>query len=130
MMTAIYVGLGVLILLAIFQRRNLGRCFTALGAQFGKFTGMVWSADPVAVYQAEVDRAADEIRDGTSGLEQYRGLVSRLERQVANGEKEVARLTARIKSFLNAGDETKAAEYAVQLKKTQAELAENTDQLN
>ena len=82
----------------------------------------------MAVYQDEVDRSADEIRDATGGLEQYRGLVSRLERQVASGEKEEARLTAKIKTLIGS-DETKAAEYAIQLKKTQTDLAENRHQL-
>lgn len=128
-MSWIAVGGLVVLLLAIFQRKALMRCVAAIGAQFSKGSRAIWSADPVAVYQAEVDNSATEIRDATEGLEQYRGLVSRLERQVANGEKEVARLTARVKSFLASGDEGKAAEYAVQLKKAQSELEENRQQL-
>lgn len=128
-MSWLVVGGIVVLLLAIFQRKALGRCCTAIGAQFSKGSRAVWSADPVAVYQAEVDNSAQEISEATGGLEQYRGLVSRLERQVANGEKEVARLTARVRSFLTSGDENKAAEYAVQLKKAQTDLEENQKQL-
>lgn len=129
-MSWITVGGLVVLLLAIFQRKALGRMCSAIGAQFAKGSRVVWSADPIAVYQAEVDNSATEIRDATEGLEQYRGLVSRLERQVATGEKEVARLLARVKSFLTSGDENKAAEYAVQLKKAQTELEENQHQLD
>jgi phage shock protein A len=129
MMAAVWVGLGVLVLLAIFQRKTLGRFVTALMAQFNKLSRVLWSVDPVAVYQAEVDHSAQEISEATAGLEQYRGLVSRLERQVANGEREEARLTARVRSFLASGDENKAAEYAMQLKKAQVELGENSQQL-
>lgn len=106
------------------------RLLTALTAQFGKFAKMIWRADPIAIYQAEVDRSADEINEATVGLEQYRGLVSRLQRQVAHGEKETARLEARIKAQLTAGNEDKAADYAVQLKKNQADLEENRSQLS
>lgn len=128
-MSWLAVGGIVVLLLAIFQRKALGRCCAAIGAQFSKGSRAVWSADPVAVYQAEVDNSAQEISEATGGLEQYRGLVSRLERQVANGDKEVARLTARVKSFITAGDDNKAAEYAVQLKKAQVDLEENQKQL-
>jgi phage shock protein A len=128
-MTGVWIFLAVLLVLAIFQRKNLQRILSAGAAQFGKFARMLWRADPVAVYQAEVDRSADEIREATTGLEQYRGLVSRLQKQVASGEKEAARLEARVKTYLTSGDETRAAEYAVQLKKTQADLEENKSQL-
>jgi len=128
-MTGLLLFGGLVLVLAVFQRKNLMRIVTAITAQFGSFSRWVWRADPVAVYQAEVDRSADEIREATVGLEQYRGLVSRLQRQVATGEKEVARLEARVRSFLTAGDESRAAEFAVQLKKAQAELEENRSQL-
>ncbi len=129
MFTYLAVGGFVLLVLLAFQRKAVGRVFTAIGAQFSKLARMAWRADPVAVYQAEVDRSADEIRDATTGLEQYRGLVSRLQRQVANGEKEEARLISRVKTNLTSGDENRAAEYAMQLKKIQGELTENRSQL-
>jgi phage shock protein A len=127
--TGLFIFGAVVLVLAVFQRKNLGRIFTAIFAQFGKLARGVWSADPVAVMQAEVDRSADEIRDATTGLEQYRGLVTRLQRQVATGEKEVERLTVRVKAFLAENNEIKAAEYAVLLKKAETDLIENRSQL-
>jgi phage shock protein A len=90
---------------------------------------MTWGFDPVAVYQQEVDNSAEEIKEATSGLEQYRGLVSRLQRQVESGQKEVARLDARIKIYLEKGDEASATTSAIQLKKAQTDLEENKAQL-
>jgi len=127
--TGFWLVVGVVILLAIFQRKNLGRLLVAVSAQFGKVFKWIWGIDAIAVYQAEVDRSADEIQQAGEGLEQYRGLVSRLQRQVANGEKEVVRLTAKIKTLLTENSEEKAAEYAIQLKKEQVALVENKSQL-
>lgn len=128
-MTVLVVCGVVVLVLLIFQRRSFMRILTALGAQFGKLSRMIWSADPTAVYQAEVDRAAEEICEGSSGLEEYKGLVTRIQRKVAIGDKEVARLESRIKAYLTNGDENKAAEYAVLLKKTEADLIECRSQL-
>lgn len=127
--TGFWLVVGLVTLLAIFQRKNLGRLLVAVSAQFGKLFKWIWGIDAIAVYQAEVDRSADEIQQAGEGLEQYRGLVSRLQRQVANGEKEELRLTAKIKTLLTDGNEDKAAEYAIQLKKEQAALSENRSQL-
>ena len=128
-MTWLYVTAGIIVILAIFQRKTLGRIANAASAQVGKVGRLLWGFDPVAVYQQQVDNAAEEIKDATTGLEQYRGLVARLQRQVANGEKEVARLDARIKVYLNQNDEGSATNYAIQLKKNQGELEENKAQL-
>ena len=128
--TGFWLVVGVVVVLAIFQRRNLNRLLIAVSAQFGKLFKWIWGIDPIAVYQAEVDRSADEIQQAGEGLEQYRGLVSRLQRQIANNEKEESRLTQKIKGLLQAGDDNKAGDYAIQLKKIQSELAENRAQLS
>lgn len=127
--TGFWVVVGVVALLAVFQRKNFGRLLVAISAQFGKLFKWLWGIDAIAVYQAEVDRSADEIQQAGEGLEQYRGLVSRLQRQVANGEKEELRLTAKIRTLLTDNNEDKAAEYAIQLRKEQTALIENRSQL-
>jgi phage shock protein A len=127
--TGFWLVVGLVTLLAVFQRKNLGRLLVAISAQFGKLFKWLWGIDAIAVYQAEVDRSADEIQQAGEGLEQYRGLVSRLQRQVANGEKEELRLTTKIKALLTDNNEDKAAEYAIQLRKEQAALTENRSQL-
>jgi phage shock protein A len=119
----------VVLLLAVSQWSSVVRIWNALSAQFGKLSKWIWGIDAVAVYQAEVDRAAEEIGSAGEGLEQYRGMVARLERQVNNGEKQEAALIVKIESNLKDGNEARAREFAVQLSRVQSELAENRSQL-
>jgi phage shock protein A len=63
------------------------------------------------------------------GLEQYRALVERVNRQVTVGEKRVETLTAKIKAYLKAGDRRTAGQLAVELQQAQADLEENKQQL-
>lgn len=121
------IGLGVLAFVVLLLANRRSRA--ALGAQVNKLWRAVWGFDPVAVYQAQVDSSAEEIKDATKGLEQYQGLVARLQRQVESGTKEKNRLEALIKSALNAGQEQRATDYAMQLKRTENDLAENAAQL-
>lgn len=121
-MTGLWIFIGVLVVLAIFQRNNLRMIMQSVFAQFGKFARWVRGIDPIAMYQAEVDRCAAEIQQGTEGLEQYRGLVSQYQRKVANGEADVARLDARIKAQLQLNNEDKASQYVMQLNRANAQL--------
>ncbi len=129
LMWGVLIAAIILVAVYLLNRTAFNRIWSAASGQVGKAGRAVWSHDPIAVYQAEVDRSAEEIAEATRGLEQYRGLVARLQRQVENGDKEVARLTARIKVALQANDDNKATEYAVLLKKAEADLAENRGQL-
>ena len=63
------------------------------------------------------------------GLEQYRGLVERVGRQVAGNKQQVSTLEAKIKSYLQAGDRESAAKYALELQKAKTQLGENEGQL-
>jgi len=121
MNTLLIIG-AVVLVLAVWRRRDFARLMTAVGAQIGKLVGIAWRADPIAVYQDEVDKAAAEIGQATEGLEEYRGNVSSMERRVVKGEKDEATLMARIKVALNNNDENRASDYAVQLKQVQGEL--------
>ena len=57
--------------------------WSAFMAQINKVANVFWEADPIAQMQYEYDRAVDELKEGRVGLEQYRGLVERVTRQVA-----------------------------------------------
>jgi phage shock protein A len=122
--TGLWLVVGLVVILLIFQKKNMKRLCVAVSAQFGKLFKWVWGIDPIAVYQAEVDRSAEEIQQAGEGLEQYRGLVSRLEREVANYEKEEIRLTQKAKALVAEGNDSRAEDYIVQLKKEQQTLAE------
>lgn len=130
MSTLLLVAVVVGVVVLVAGRKTVGRVLTAIQAQFNKAGRAAIAADPVAVYQKQVDDATEEIREGTKGLEQYRGLVSRLGRQVEADEKEVAVWDARARGYVTQGNDQKAAEALASKKKAEASLAENRGQLN
>ena len=107
----------------------MGKLWKAFRAQFNKLANFFWTADPIAQMQYEYDKAVEELKSGRTGLEQYRGLVERVTRQVATNTKTIATLSAKIKAYLKAGDRTTAGQLAVQLQRAKAELVENESQL-
>lgn len=107
----------------------LGKFFGALRAQINKIANLFFEADPIAVMQLEVDQATERLKEGRKGLETYRGLVETVARQVATEKANAARLEAQIKAHLKAGNREVAGQLAVQLQKTQEDLASNEEQL-
>jgi phage shock protein A len=105
------------------------KLWQAIKAQFNKASNAAWAADPVAQLQYEYDKAVDQLREGREGLEQYRALVERVSRQVDGDRKDAANLEAKTKAFLANGDRDSAAKYALELKKTRDDQAENEAQL-
>jgi phage shock protein A len=107
----------------------LGKFFGAIRAQMNKLANYFWEADPIAQMQYEYDQAVEQLKEGRVGLEQYRGLVERVSRQVKEGEKEVTKLTAQAKAYLKAGERDTAGQIALQMTKAKASLEENKQQL-
>lgn len=107
----------------------LTKFFRAIRAQFNKLANFFWEADPIAQMQYEYDRALEQLKDGRVGLEQYRGLVERVIRQVKEGERSVKRLTAQTKVHLQAGERERAGTFALMLTRAKASLEENRQQL-
>ncbi len=107
----------------------LGKFFSAVAAQFNKLGNWLFNKDPIAQMQYEYDKAVEQLKEGRVGLEQYRGLVERVSRQVKEGEARITKLTAQAKAYLKIGDREKASMIALQLTKEKATLAENQGQL-
>jgi phage shock protein A len=107
----------------------LGKFFGAIRAQLNKLANFFWEADPIAQMQYEYDQSVEQLKEGRVGLEQYRGLVERVTRQVKEGEAQVSKLTAQAKAYLKAGDRETAGTFALQLTKAKAQLEENNQQL-
>ena len=103
--------------------------WSAFKAQINKIANIFWEADPIAQMQYEYDRAVDELKEGRVGREQYRGLVERVNRQVATNRAHVQKLEAETKAYLKAGDRATAAKFALELQKAKTELAANDQQL-
>lgn len=107
----------------------LNKFFKAIAAQFNKLGNWMFNKDPIAQMQYEYDRAVEQLKEGREGLEQYRGLVERVSRQVKDGEAQVTKLTAQAKAYLKMGDRDKASIVALQLTKVKNQLQENQGQL-
>jgi phage shock protein A len=107
----------------------MGKVWNSIRAQFNKLANWFWTRDPIAQMQLEYDKAVAQLKEGRKGLEQYRGLVERVNRQVATGNKRIKTLEAKIKAYLKIGERKTAGQLAIQLQQAQQELAENKEQL-
>jgi phage shock protein A len=105
------------------------KIWRAFKAQVNKVGNALFRADPMAQLQYEYDALVDQLKEGRVGLEQYRGLVERVGRQVQNNNANVATLEAKIKAYLAADDRESAGRLALQLQKARKELQENEAQL-
>lgn len=103
--------------------------FGAIRSQLNKLANFFWEADPIAQMQYEYDLAVEQLKEGRVGLEQYRGLVERVSRQVKEGETQISKLTAQAKAYLKAGDRETAAKFALQLQKAKGHVDQNREQL-
>jgi phage shock protein A len=107
----------------------LQKFWSAFVAQINKVANIFWEADPIAQMRYEYDRAVEQLKEGRVGLEQYRGLVERVTRQVAANKSHAQKLEAETKAYLKAGDRATAAKFALELQKAKSELATNEGQL-
>ncbi len=67
----------------------LGKFWRSIAAQVNKLANFFWTADPIAQMQYEYDKAVEEMKGGREGLEQYRGLVERVSRQVIDEKRHI-----------------------------------------
>lgn len=104
--------------------------WAAVRAQLNKVANLFWEADPIAQMQYEYDKAVAELQEGRKGLEQYRGLVEKVSRQVKENERQVQQLASQTKAYLKAGDRETASKFALQMQQAKTQLAENQEQLS
>jgi phage shock protein A len=107
----------------------LHKFWSAFRAQLNKVANLFWEADPIAQMRYEYDNSVEQLKEGRTGLEQYRGLVERVSRQVAANRAHVQKLEAETKAYLKAGDRATAGKFAMELQKAKGELATNEQQL-
>lgn len=107
-----------------------GKFWRAIAAQVNKLANFFWTADPIAQMQYEYDKAVQDMKGGREGLEQYRGLVERVTKQVQGERKHVKQLAAKVKAYLASGDRETAGKFAVEMNKAKEGLAENQSQLD
>jgi phage shock protein A len=107
----------------------LHKFWSAFVAQINKVANLFWEADPIAQMRYEYDRAVEQLKEGRVGLEQYRGLVERVTRQVLANRSQVQKLEAQTKAYLKAGDRVTAAKFALEMQKAKGDLTANEQQL-
>ena len=107
----------------------LHKFWAAFMGQLNKIANLFWEADPVAQMRYEYDQAVAQLKEGRVGLEQYRGLVERVTRQVNDNRSHAAQLEAQTKAYLKAGDRATAAKFALELQKAREQGAANEQQL-
>jgi len=105
------------------------KMWAAFMAQINKVANLFWEADPIAQMQYEYDQSVAQLKEGRVGLEQYRGLVERVTRQVLANRAHAKKLEAETKAYLKAGDRATASKFALELQKAKEELATNEQQL-
>lgn len=99
-------------------------------AQVNKLKRRANEADPIALLNQAVDDGVASIQNAKIGLENYRVLILSVQRQLENGEKEKARLEARIREVLQEGDPHRTArEYALMLADVEENITTNREQL-
>ncbi len=129
MWTWIAGGVVIVALLYILNKTAFGRIRDAGSAQIGKAAKSLWSADPIAVKNAEIDRKAEDIAEATRGLESCNALIRGVERQVKSGQQEKARVTALAEQYTREGNDSKALGKLTELEKIETDLVSNETQL-
>lgn len=96
---------------------------------FRSFMGAFISVaeDPKMILQQNIRDMQDKVPEMNTGIAKARGGIVRLEEEQRSLQQDIARLTARVKSALLAGEEAMAGQFAVQLKQRQDSL-ERTNQ--
>ncbi len=101
-------------------------------AQVGKAGQAAIAADPKAVFEQEVRDAKDELNRSITDLEESKGLVTQLQDQVKEDQREVNKLDSKVRNSLTDDPEDKggkAGEYVMQLQAAQANFTRNSEQL-
>ncbi len=104
MLTILVTLILLAIIFMVFTIPLLLKASSAASAQTHKLGRQPEEADPLALLNQAVDDGVASIQSAKIGLDNYRVLILSVQRQVENGEKEKARLEARIKESLAEGD--------------------------
>ncbi len=96
---------------------------------FGLFIGGLEKSNPKALLEVEKENLRKQISKFNQGLASHAGLVEKLISQVKKLDKEENDLRAKTAAHLKAGNRKLAGEYALKLKKVDAEHDEIASQL-
>lgn len=83
----------------------------------------------IELAEAKLQEATERLKEGREGLTTYQGLVLKVQTQVEENKRRIARLTSEIKAHLRAGNEQVAGQLALELQASKTDLAANEEQL-
>ena len=83
----------------------------------------------IELAESQLQQATERLKEGRQGLTTYQALVYKVQQQVDDGRRRIARLTGEIKAQLKAGNESVAGQLALELSQVKADVATNEDQL-
>ena len=83
----------------------------------------------IELAESQLQQATERLKEGRQGLTTYQALVLKVQQQVDEGRRRVARLTGEIKAHLKAGNEEVAAQLALELGQAKQDVAANEEQL-
>ena len=83
----------------------------------------------IELAESQLQRATERLKEGRQGLTTYQALVLKVQQQVDDGRRRVARLTGEIKAHLKAGNEEVAGQLALELGQAKQDVAANEEQL-
>ena len=130
MFTVLITLILLAVVLAIVNLPSLIRTISDDSSSANRSSRRPKEADPLALLNQAVDEGVASIQNAKKGLENYRVLIQSVQRQVENGEKEKARLEARIREELETGNpHGTAQEYAMMLADVEQNMAANREQL-
>jgi phage shock protein A len=129
MWTWISIAVVVVFCLYALNKTAFRRVKDGFSAQVGKGAKVLWSADPLAVKNAEIDHKAEELSEATRGLESCRALIAGVERQVKVGTTESNRLQALAEQYVKEHNDNKAKEKLVEKTRVDNDLTTNREQL-
>lgn len=92
----------------------LRKILNAIRAFFNKLANKAVEADPVSQYRLQIDEATERIQKGQSALAGFKGHVNRLERNLADAEKEMKLYDSRVNLALKNNDDAAAAKAGVE----------------
>lgn len=108
---------------------------TMISRLFGLFRGFLSlfitgleSKNPEALLENEKEKLRQSLAKYKTGLASQAALAERLKRQVANQEQQTKNLQAKVTAFLNAGNKTDAANWALEYQNVKKDLEETKSQ--
>ncbi len=98
-------------------------------AILNKFVSGMEDKYVIELAEMKLQEATERLKEGRQGLTTYQALVLKVQQQVDEGQRKIARLTSEIKAYLRSGNEAVAAQLALELSQAKQDLTNNEEQL-